>query len=287
MAQRVWLRCKEVLDRALDAAQVRVVLDVGARDCAESADFARAYPGATVFAFECNAATLPQCRAVAAAEPRIVLTEKAVSDRAGRLSFYPTNPDRTITSFATGNPGASSLFEASGAYPEETYAQDRIEVDAIRLDQFCATHGLDAIDILWMDVQGAEELVLRGLGALLQRVKFIHLEAEFFEIYRGQALFPTIDALLRGAGFRLAGFTSYSQYAADALYAGPTTGFAVRAARRALPYLGRNLAKYRRHRLKRALRRALGLAEWPDAAPQAAPNAASHAAPQAPSKGRS
>ena len=263
MTQKVWLRCKEVLDRGLDASEVRVIFDVGARDCAESADFARAYPLATVFAFECNLATLPQCRAVAAAEPRIVLTEKAASGQTGRLVFYPTNPERTVTGVAAGNPGASSLFEAAGTYPEETYLQDRIEVDAVRLDEFCASRGIDAIDILWMDVQGAEQLVLQGLGSMLARVKYIHLEAEFFEIYRGQALFPEVDALLRKAGFRLAGFTSYSQFAADAFYAGPGTGFAVRAARSALPYLERNLAKYRRHRLKRAIRRAFGLAEWP------------------------
>ena len=266
MPQKVWLRCKEALDRALNPQQVRVVFDVGARDCNESADFARAYPAATVYAFECNPATLPQCRAVAAAEPRIVLTEKAASDKNGRLLFYPTNPQATQSGIAAGNPGASSLFEATGAYPEERYVQDRVEVETLRLDAFCAERGITGIDVLWMDVQGAEEMVLRGLGALLPRVKFIHLEAEFFEIYRGQALFPGIDALLRGAGFTLAGFTSYSQYAADALYAGAQAGLAVQEARAVLPYLGRNLAKYRRHRLKRALRRMFGMAEWPQAA---------------------
>ena len=81
------------------------------------------------------------------------------------------------------------------------------------------------------------------------------------------ALFPAIDALLREAGFTQAGFTSYSQYAADVLYAGPSSGFELSAARAALPYLARNLAKYRRHSLKRALRRMLGMAEWPDAVP--------------------
>ena len=266
MAQKAWLRCKETLDRGLDAAEVRVVFDVGARDCDESLEFARAYPQAAVFAFECNAATLPQCRAAVAAEPRIVLTEKAASDKSGRLPFFPINRERTITGIAAGNPGASSLFEATGAYPEERYVQDRVEVDAIRLDEFCAARGIRAIDIMWIDVQGAEALVLRGLGALLPKVKFIHMEAEFFKIYRGQALFPELDALLRAAGFSLAGFTSYSRYAADALYAGPCAGFAVREARAALPYLARNLAKYQRHRLKRAVRRALGLAEWPAAA---------------------
>ena len=266
MTQRVWLRCREVLERGIAAPAVRVVFDIGARDCAESAEFASAYPGATVYAFECNPETLPRCRDAAAQEPRIVLTEKAVSDKSGNLSFYPTDAQRTRTGQAGGNPGASSLFEATGAYPEESYVQNRIEVEAVRLDEFCAARGIDGIDVLWMDVQGAERLVLLGLGALLTRVKFIHLETEFFEIYKGQALFPEIDALLRAAGFTLVGFTSYSRYAADALYVGPGVEFPLADARRAYPYLARNLGHYRRHRLKRALRRAVGLKAWPDPA---------------------
>ncbi len=267
MTQRVWQRCHALVGFALDAAAVKVVFDVGARDCAESADFARAYPAADVYAFECNPATLPKCRAAAAAEPRIHLTEKAVAAQEGRLSFFAIDPARSVGGVAGGNHGASSMFEASGAYPEETYVQNRIEVESIRLDRFCAKAGVTAIDVLWMDVQGAELLVLEGMGDLLRQVSFIHMEVEFFEIYKGQALFPAVDALLTGRGFRLAGFTSYSQYSADALYVGPKAVFPFARAQREYAYLQRNLAKYKRHRWKRTLRRALGMREWPDAKP--------------------
>lgn len=263
--QKVWLRCREIVAQARPAAEVRVIFDVGARDCAESAAFASAYPAATIHAFECNPATLPLCRAVAAGEPRVRLTEKAVSDKAGRLTFFPIDPARSAGGIPGGNHGASSIFEATGAYPEETYVQNRIEVEAIRLDRFCADAGVGAIDILWMDVQGAELLVLAGLGDMLERVAFIHMEVEFFEIYKGQALFPEVDRLLRERGFRLAGFTSYSQYAADAMYVGPGVVFPFAQVHREYPYLTRNLAKYRRHRARRALRRFFGMRAWPQA----------------------
>ena len=267
MSQKVWQRCHELVGCALEASAVKVVFDVGARDCTESTDFAQAYPAATVYAFECNPATLPKCRAAAALEPRIHLTEKAVAEKEGRLSFFAIDPARSVGGTPGGNHGASSMFEASGDYPEETYVQNRIEVDSIRLDRFCLAAQVTAIDILWMDVQGAELLVLEGLGDLLAQVSFIHMEVEFFEIYKGQALFPAVDSLLRSRGFRLAGFTSYSQYAADALYVGPQAVFPFARAQREYPYLQRNLAKYKRHRVRRVLRRALGLREWPDAKP--------------------
>jgi FkbM family methyltransferase len=268
MSQKVWMRCRDIVAGVLPADQVRVVFDVGARDCAESADFAAAFPAATVYAFECNPATLPRCRAVAAAQPRIRLTEKAAADRDGRLEFFPIDPDRSESGIAGGNHGASSMFQATGTYPEERYVQGRIEVDSVRLDSFCAAEGLEAIDVLWMDVQGAELLVLEGLGERLGRVSFVHMEVEFFEIYKGQALFPAVDEFMRARGFRLAGFTSYSQYAADALYVGADAAWSREAMSRGHPYLARNLAKYKRHRMKRTIRRMLGLPEWPDARPR-------------------
>ncbi|MDB5804778.1 MAG: hypothetical protein JWN73_2100 [Betaproteobacteria bacterium] len=265
MPQKVWQRCADILDRVFPAAGVRVVLDVGARDCGESSDFARHYPVATVYAFECNPATLPLCRAAAAAEPRIVLTEKAASNRAGTLAFFPTDPEKTVTGLQNGNPGASSMFEATGAYPEETYVQKRIEVEAIRLDGFLAQQGVGAIDVLWMDVQGAERLVLEGLGECLREVKAVHMEAEFFEIYKGQALFQDVDAYLRRYGFTLLGFTSYSRYSADCLYVRGDVPVAMAALHGEFPFLKRNLGKLRKHKIKRALRRAIGLPAWAQA----------------------
>lgn len=269
MAQRVFSRLVEVVKTLAPDRVVRTVLDVGARDCEESRQFALAYPEARVYAFECNPATLPRCRAMAAAEPRISLTEKAVSNRTGTVTFYPIDQQRTVTGVADGNPGASSLFRATGRYAEENYVQDEIEVETLRLDEFMHAQGIDAVDILWMDVQGAEGLVLEGLGARLRAIRFLHVEVEFFEIYRDQALFEDVDPYLRKGGFRLLGFTSYSRYAADALYARDDIPLARQVSKSALqrefPYLARNRGKMRAHRLKRSLRRAVGLSAWPQA----------------------
>ena len=262
MVQRVFTRLVEVVQAVLPGPPVRTVFDVGARDCEESRQFALAFPEAHVFAFECNPATLPLCRAVAAAEPRVTLTEKAVSDRAGTTSFYPIDQERTVTGVAGGNPGASSLFQASGRYAEEQYVQGKIEVETLRLDEFMRVRPVSGVDILWMDVQGAEVLVLEGMGERLRDVRCIHMEVEFFEIYRGQALFGDVHALLCRRGFRLAGFTSYSRFAADALYLRDDIAFDRALAARAFPYLARNLRKMRVHRFVRTVRRMVGLPAW-------------------------
>ena len=265
MPQRVFTRFAEIAGTLRPREAVRTIFEVGARDCEESKAFAAAYPQARVFAFECNPATLPLCRAAAAGEPRITLIEKAASNREGPTVFFPVDPDRTATGLADGNPGASSLFEASGDYPLETYVQRRIEVQTTTLAAVMRERSIESIDLLWMDVQGAELLVLEGLGERIRDVAMIHTEVEFFEIYKGQALFADVDRFLTGAGFALAGFTSYSQFAADAVYYRPadTRGIALGALRARFGYLQRNLRHLRRHRFKRALRRWVGLPEWP------------------------
>ena len=62
MAQKGFERFHSITQIALEGRAVRVILEVGARDCAETLDFHRAYPDAAIYAFECNPATLPLCR---------------------------------------------------------------------------------------------------------------------------------------------------------------------------------------------------------------------------------
>jgi len=208
----------ELADRHLGRDAVRVVLELGARDCEETAAFSERLPQARVYAFECNPATLPACRERVAPLANVTLVEKAVADHDGDVSFFPINPERTVTTWEDGNPGASSLLRASGKYPAETYVQDEITVPAVTLETFLRDEGIDEVDLMWMDIQGAELMALRGAGDSLARVKMIHTEVEFLEIYSGQALFAEVKRFLNDAGFLLAAFTHLGRYAGDAVF---------------------------------------------------------------------
>jgi FkbM family methyltransferase len=206
------------VDSTIGLSNVATVVELGARDCAESADFSSRLPHARIYSFECNPATLPVCRRVAAGLPNVTLVEKAVTDRNGKVSFYPIDQSETATTWKDGNPGASSLLVASGKYPVETYVQREIKVEATTLSSYMDEAGLESIDLLWMDIQGAELMALRGLGSHLRDVKVVISEVEFFEIYRGQPLFRDIRAALRAAGFRLHAFAAYGRFSADAIF---------------------------------------------------------------------
>ena len=255
MTQLVFQRFARIAHDLLGEG-VRTIVEAGARDCSETLDFHHAFPGARIFAFECNPATLPACRSAVKGLERVRLIEKAVSDREGTVRFYPTDPARTITKHAHGNPGASSLFRAREDYPHETYVQNEIEVECTTLGRLMREENVASIDLLWMDIQGAELLALKGLGERLRNVKLIHLEGEFIPIYEGQPLLADVHRLLHAHGFGFLGYTSYSRYTADAVYAAPGVfpglgGRLVLAQRH--PYLAGLRLRRARHRLKRLL----------------------------------
>jgi FkbM family methyltransferase len=211
-------KCLEDVNSVLALSDVKTVFELGARDCAETAEFSSYLPQAEIYSFECNPVTLPMCRQAVASLPNVTLVEKAAADHDGAMTFYAIDQVKTETSWADGNPGASSLLRASGNYPLETYVQTEITVQGTRLSSYMKEAGLESIDLLWMDIQGAELMALRGLGTKIRDVKVVITEVEFIEIYENQPLFEDIRAFLSAHGFRLYAFGSWGRFSGDTIF---------------------------------------------------------------------
>lgn len=202
----------------LGEENVRTIVEIGAKDCVETMGFAEHFPEARIYSFECNPATLPLCRERIKNTKNITLIEKAVSDKDGEIAFFPIDQERTITPWADGNPGASSLLLASGKYKKEKYVQKEICVPSVTLASFFQEQKIDSVDLLWMDIQGAELMALKGARESLSGIKIIFLEVEFMEIYKGQPLFTDIKYFLNEHGFSLYDFAYFGRYFADAIF---------------------------------------------------------------------
>lgn len=196
-----------------------VIFDIGSRDCAQSIEFYNHFPNAKIYAFECNPNTLDICkRNIEKYTDRITLIEGAVCDYDGNITFYPINQTKTITTWKDGNPGASSLFKSNGNYNIETYIQDEMITNCHRLDTVMAKYGISTVDIIWMDLQGAELLALKGLGNHLRNVKYMHTEVTYIEMYSGQALFNELNSFILSKGFTIKNKLSLSGFQEDAIY---------------------------------------------------------------------
>jgi FkbM family methyltransferase len=107
------------------------------------------------------------------------------------------------------DPGCSSVFSpeqrALETFPELSTLEKVGErsVSLQTLDEWAAASSVDVVDVMKLDVQGAELGVLRGAEQLLRRVRLLELEVTFNPIYEGQPLFSEVDAYLRDRGFQL------------------------------------------------------------------------------------
>ena len=182
----------------IDRTSVRTILELGAHDGSDTIELFKHFD-ADIHAFECHPDIIPLARERYHACPRIRLVEKAVWDADTRTPFYPVIRT-TQNGQLLDNPGASSCFLARDDY-HQRYEQSVTEVEAMRLDGYCATHGLTRIDLICMDVQGAALHALRGLGDGLRNVRYIIAELEKRPLYRGQALYPEVAAHLAAHGF--------------------------------------------------------------------------------------
>jgi FkbM family methyltransferase len=100
---------------------------------------------------------------------------------------------------------------------------ERVEV--MTLDTLAAKNGLERIDLLKMDCQGAEMAILRGARRMLaeRRITCICLEVMFQPLYVSQAGLEEYRAFLEPHGFALTGFYSpafrqHSLFHADVLF---------------------------------------------------------------------
>ncbi len=57
--------------------------------------------------------------------------------------------------------------------------------------------------LLKLDVQGFELSALQGCGRLLERFRYVYVEASFVELYVGQALATDVIGFLFNRGFNL------------------------------------------------------------------------------------
>jgi len=196
-----------------------VIFDIGSRDCVQSIEFYNAFPNSKIYAFECNPNTLDICKKnIEPYSDRITLIEGAVCDYDGNITFYPINQKKTITTWEDGNPGASSIFKSNGKYNIETYIQDEIITQCHRLDSVMDKYGISKVDIMWLDLQGAELLALKGLGNHLQNVKYIHTEVSHKEMYSGQVMFDEINNYILSNEFVIKNILSLRGWQEDVIY---------------------------------------------------------------------
>lgn len=82
--------------------------------------------------------------------------------------------------------------------------EEWIVVPTRTLDAFCEMHRIPFIDLIHMDVQGAELKVLKGSMCMMEHIRAVWLEVERIALYEDQPLKDEVEAFMRRPGFVLA-----------------------------------------------------------------------------------
>lgn len=177
----------------------RLIFDVGACRGETAVAFLDRFPHARLVAFEPEPINADHARtALWPYRDRARLESVALSDRPGAVDFHLNS-----------HPGTHSLHQigAQRYWAGHASAQEVIRVPATTLDDYCARHGIDAIDILKLDTQGSELSIMMGGAGLLgtERIAMIRCEVEIYPLYAGQPLFHDVTAFLDRFGYKLAG----------------------------------------------------------------------------------
>ncbi|KRQ09656.1 FkbM family methyltransferase [Bradyrhizobium sp. DASA03076] len=172
-----------------------VILDIGCNDGTDTKRFVELCPEARFYCFE------PDPRAVVrfkknlhSALDKVRLFEIAISDRNGKIDFHPSNGDGEVEEWDL----SGSIRRPKNHLAEYEWVRfDKpISVETRRLDDWSSEAKLDKIDLIWMDVQGAESDVIAGGKRALSNTRFIYTEYSDRELYEGQLSLNAILELL-------------------------------------------------------------------------------------------
>lgn len=201
-----------ILSDTVGGASARTVLDIGAYT-GETADwFCDLFPSATVWAVE----PFPDSfhALVARGNPRVKPFQFAATDYEGSVELFSNAISHTNSIFSI-NPESRDSVDisrrrAQGLLEGFEGSQSRVEVPARTLDSFAGENGIVDVDLLKIDVQGAETSVLCGSQALLPRVRAILVEVSLYDYYTHSSSIGGVEDLIRPHGFALWSITETS-----------------------------------------------------------------------------
>lgn len=185
------------------------IFEIGSCEGEDTIRLKKAFPNSTVYTFE----ALPKNIKIIEKNlnryklPADRVYELALSDSNGTAEFHVSSghPDELpkTKGWDYGNKSSSLL-------PPKKHKKilkwvkfnELIKVKTQRLDDFCKENKVMKIDFIYLDVQGAELMVLEGAGEFLKKIGAIWMEVEAVELYKGQPLKTDVEKFMQDNEFR-------------------------------------------------------------------------------------
>lgn len=159
-----------------------VIVEAGAHYGEDSRKFLNVFPHCRLFCFEPDPRNLLIIREYVS-DPRLTLSELALSNRNGEVKFYQSYDEvtkKTLEKYSWIDPNEyiNLRLSRSGASSVKKGIEniEKIIVQCIAFDTWMATQNIEMIDLLWLDVQGSEREVFLGAKETLGKIRYIWVE---------------------------------------------------------------------------------------------------------------
>ena len=165
------------------------------------------YPNSIIDIFECSKVNYERLEKNFINNKRVNIIKKAVSNKNGKLNFFENSL-----------PGTGSILRVGELAKAEYFLEEKesFEVEAITLDSYFINKN---IDVLQIDVQGAEKLVLEGSKDILKNTKSILVEISVKkELYKNGVTFKELEKILYENEFSLVLLGTDFNLTGNALY---------------------------------------------------------------------
>lgn len=174
----------------------QVIFDIGAWDFGDSIRFKERFPDCEVYGFELLPDNYEKFSPLAK-DVGIKTSKIAISDDVGFFEYYEAKHQH-------GDNAQSSLLAPSDLYLDKygsmvTHTKSIKKTYCMTLNFICQLYDIKGIDLLHIDVEGAEYKVINGLGEL--RPKLIFAEFLLDGGWIGQKSFKETCELLHSLGY--------------------------------------------------------------------------------------
>jgi len=171
-----------------------VIFEIGAADGIDTLETLTCIgdPGMKIYCFEPDPRNVVSFKERIKGDSRVDLFELAIGDMVGKATFNQSI-GTSIYSSSLKKP-TKHLYET---WPQIKF-ENELEVDVTTIDEFTKNHGIDIIDFVWADVQGAEDLMIKGSpDSFRNKIRFLYTEYSNVPYYEKE---PTLQQIIEMLG---------------------------------------------------------------------------------------
>ena len=175
-----------------------LILEIGANIGTDTLEFALMFPLGEIHAFEPLPLHINKLVENVRGFTNVKIITAALSDSTGFTKFYQSSGY---------SGGSGSIFKPTLHLVRDTSTyfskEDECIVPTLTLHDYLQKSGLEEIDFVWIDAQGAELKILQGASKWLDKFRYIYAEVSTVPYYDGACTESQLSEFLEAHGFQI------------------------------------------------------------------------------------